>query len=84
MALLVLVVLGAAAVGAVIVAGRSDAAPVSATAIGARADWIDPWSLAPDAAGRPDAPLTPDELARRLAEQQPRHGAPDGAQLRDR
>jgi hypothetical protein len=82
--LLLLAVLGTAAAGRAIVAGGSGPAPVSATVISAHPDWIDPWSLAPDAAGRPDLPLVPDELARRLAEQQPRRGASDGEQLTDR
>ena len=83
-ALLVLVVLGAAAVGLAIGADASAPAPVGATAIATGQDWIDPWSLTPDAAGRPDLPLAPDELARRLAELRLRHGAPAGEQLADR
>jgi hypothetical protein len=83
-ALLVLVVLGALAVGLTGGVGWSGPAPVGATAMPTDQHWIDPWTLAPDAAGRPDLALAPSELARRLADQQPRYAAPDGAQLPDR
>jgi hypothetical protein len=83
-ALLLLVVLGMAAAAPAIVDGGNGSAPESAPVATTGQDWIDPWSLTPDAAGRPDPPLTTDELARKLTELQSRLGAPEGVQLTDR
>ena len=48
---------------------RPPAPPTSAAPASVPADWIDPASLVPDLSGRPDPPLSREELAQRLAGQ---------------